>query len=58
MGVPRAIDKGPIVAMLAALDALGAAKIPLSANLKFFLEGEEEQGSPNLATTLGAHRDC
>jgi len=50
-------DKGPIVAMLAALDALGAAKIPLSANLKFFLEGEEEQGSPNLATTLGAHRE-
>jgi acetylornithine deacetylase/succinyl-diaminopimelate desuccinylase-like protein len=31
-------DKGPIVAMLAAIDALAAAKIPLSANLKFFLE--------------------
>jgi len=50
-------DKGPIVAMLAALDALDAAKIPLSANLKFFLEGEEEAGSPHLAGTLGAHRD-
>ena len=50
-------DKGPIVAMLAAIDALDAAKIPLSANLKFFLEGEEEQGSPNLAKTLVAHRD-
>ena len=49
-------DKGPIVAMLAALDALDAAKIPLSANLKFFLEGEEEAGSPNLARTLAAHR--
>ncbi|MEX0735284.1 MAG: M20/M25/M40 family metallo-hydrolase [Steroidobacteraceae bacterium] len=50
-------DKGPIVAMLAAIDALAAAKIPLSANLKFFLEGEEEAGSPNLARTLATHRD-
>ena len=50
-------DKGPIVAMLAALDALNAAKIPRSVNLKFFLEGEEETGSPNLAKTLAAHRD-
>lgn len=49
-------DKGPIVAMLAAIDALRAARIPLSANLKFFLEGEEEAGSPNLARTLAAHR--
>jgi acetylornithine deacetylase/succinyl-diaminopimelate desuccinylase-like protein len=50
-------DKGPIVALLAALDALDAAKIPLSANLKFFLEGEEEAGSPHLAKTLQAHRE-
>ena len=50
-------DKGPIVAMLAAVDALDAAKIPLSANLKFFLEGEEEAGSPNLARTLATHRE-
>jgi acetylornithine deacetylase/succinyl-diaminopimelate desuccinylase-like protein len=50
-------DKGPIVAMLAAIDALKAAKIPLSANLKFFLEGEEEAGSPNLARTLEEHRE-
>jgi acetylornithine deacetylase/succinyl-diaminopimelate desuccinylase-like protein len=49
-------DKGPIVAMLAAIDALRAANIPLSANLKFFLEGEEEAGSPNLARTLETHR--
>ena len=49
-------DKGPIVALLAALDALDAAKIPLSANLKFFLEGEEEAGSPSLAKTLKTHR--
>lgn len=51
-------DKAPIVAMLAALDALTAADIPLSANLKFFLEGEEEAGSPNLARTLALHRDA
>ena len=31
--------------------------MPLSANLKFFLEGEEEAGSPNLARTLAVHRD-
>lgn len=50
-------DKAPIVAMLAAIDAMRAANIPLSANLKFFLEGEEEAGSPNLARTLELHRD-
>lgn len=50
-------DKSPIIAMLAALDAMRAANIPLSANLKFFLEGEEEAGSPNLARTLEANRD-
>ncbi len=49
-------DKAPIVAMLAAIDALRAANIPLSANIKFFLEGEEEAGSPNLARTLEATR--
>jgi acetylornithine deacetylase/succinyl-diaminopimelate desuccinylase-like protein len=51
-------DKGPIVALLAAVDALDAAKIPLSANLKVFLEGEEEAGSPHLAATLAAHREA
>jgi acetylornithine deacetylase/succinyl-diaminopimelate desuccinylase-like protein len=49
-------DKAPIVAMLAALDALRAERVPLSVNLKFFLEGEEEAGSPNLARTLAANR--
>jgi len=50
-------DKSPIIAMLAAIDAMRAANIPLSANLKFFLEGEEEAGSANLARTLELHRD-
>ena len=51
-------DKAPIVAVLAAIDALRAANIPLSASIKFFLEGEEEAGSPNLARTLALHRDA
>ncbi len=50
-------DKGPIVALLAALDALRAAKIPLAVNLKVILEGEEENGSPHLESTLLAHRE-
>ncbi len=50
-------DKSPIVAMLVALDALAANQIPLSVNLKFFLEGEEEAGSANLRTILAKYRD-
>lgn len=48
-------DKAPIVGVLAALDALKAAAIPLSVNLKLFLEGEEEAGSPHLDALLRAH---
>jgi acetylornithine deacetylase/succinyl-diaminopimelate desuccinylase-like protein len=50
-------DKGPIVAMLAALDALKAAGVRPAVNLKVFLEGEEEAGSPHLTQILQAHRD-
>lgn len=50
-------DKSPIVAMLAALDALRAARIPLSVNLKVFLEGEEEAGSEHLHDMLQRHAD-
>ncbi len=50
-------DKGPIVAMLTALDALRAAGVEPSVNLKFFFEGEEEAGSPNLAAQLAAHAE-
>ena len=45
-------DKAPIAALLAALDALQAAGIPLTSNLKFLFEGEEELGSPHLAEYL------
>ncbi len=50
-------DKAPIAAMLAALDALHAAGTPLTSNLVFFLEGEEEAGSPHLGAYMKAHRD-
>ena len=42
-------DKAPIIAILAALDALKATGKKPSVNLKFFFDGEEEAGSPNLA---------
>ncbi|HSO76656.1 MAG TPA: M20/M25/M40 family metallo-hydrolase, partial [Blastocatellia bacterium] len=41
-------DKGPIIAMLAALDALRASNRKLTVNLKFLFDGEEEAGSPHL----------
>jgi acetylornithine deacetylase/succinyl-diaminopimelate desuccinylase-like protein len=45
-------DKAPIVAMLAALDALKATGVAPSVNLKFFFEGEEEAGSGHLRAML------
>ncbi len=50
-------DKSPIVAILTALDALRASRIPLSVNVKLILDGEEEAGSEHLEETLLAHRD-
>lgn len=50
-------DKAPIIAMLAAIDALRAARIPLRVNVKFFFEGEEEAGSPHLAEILDKYRE-
>ena len=50
-------DKSPIVALLAALDALRAKRIPLAVNLKVLFEGEEEAGSPNLQKTLELHKN-
>ncbi|HEY3137588.1 MAG TPA: M20/M25/M40 family metallo-hydrolase [Blastocatellia bacterium] len=41
-------DKAPIIAMLAALDALKASNARPTANLKFLFDGEEEAGSPHL----------
>ncbi|HEU4388214.1 MAG TPA: M20/M25/M40 family metallo-hydrolase [Blastocatellia bacterium] len=50
-------DKAPIIAMLAALDALKAFGIKPVVNLKFFFEGEEEAGSRHLEKLLLRHKD-
>ena len=49
-------DKAPIVAILRALDALRATNTPLTSNIKFFFEGEEEAGSPHLSETVARHK--
>jgi acetylornithine deacetylase/succinyl-diaminopimelate desuccinylase-like protein len=48
-------DKAAIMAMLSALDRLQAQD--LSANLKFFFEGEEEAGSPHLERIVKENKD-
>jgi acetylornithine deacetylase/succinyl-diaminopimelate desuccinylase-like protein len=50
-------DKAPIVAMLAALDALRATGRAPRVNLKFLFEGEEEAGSPHLEEAVRRHAD-
>jgi acetylornithine deacetylase/succinyl-diaminopimelate desuccinylase-like protein len=50
-------DKAPIQALLTAMDALRAAKVPSSVNLKVFFEGEEEAGSPHLPDVFRQHGD-
>ncbi len=45
-------DRAPIVGWMAALDALRASGRRPTVNLKFFLEGEEEAGSPHLGKIL------
>jgi acetylornithine deacetylase/succinyl-diaminopimelate desuccinylase-like protein len=50
-------DKSPIVAFLAAVEALDAAGIGLTSNVRVIIEGEEEAGSPNLEATVRTHTD-
>ncbi|HSD26792.1 MAG TPA: M20/M25/M40 family metallo-hydrolase, partial [Vicinamibacteria bacterium] len=50
-------DKAPILAILAALDALRASAVTPSVNLRLFFEGEEEAGSPHLAAVLARNRE-
>ncbi len=50
-------DKSPIVALLRSIDALRDSGLPLSVNLKFFFEGEEEAGSGHLRSFLERYRD-
>jgi acetylornithine deacetylase/succinyl-diaminopimelate desuccinylase-like protein len=50
-------DKAPIIAVLAALDALQALNKKPTVNLKFFFEGEEEAGSANLEALVKRNSD-
>lgn len=48
-------DKGSIVGILTAVDALRAVHRDPAVNVKFFFEGEEEAGSPHLREMLTRH---
>ncbi len=50
-------DTAPIIGLLTALDALKAAGIAPTSNIKVILDGEEEAGSPNLVPAIGRYRD-
>ena len=50
-------DKAPIVALLAAVDALKASGAQPTSNVKVILDGEEEARSPSLGATMGRYRD-
>jgi acetylornithine deacetylase/succinyl-diaminopimelate desuccinylase-like protein len=50
-------DKATIIALLTAFDALKAARITPSVNMKFFFEGEEEAGSNHLGAILTKYKD-
>ena len=50
-------DKAPIVALLAALDAVAAAGAEPAVELVLCLEGEEESGSTHLGELMAAHAD-
>ncbi len=50
-------DKSPLIALMTALDALQANRIPITVNLKFFFEGEEEAGSPHMRAFLEKYKD-
>jgi acetylornithine deacetylase/succinyl-diaminopimelate desuccinylase-like protein len=45
-------DKGGVMAILTAFTAIKESNISLPYNIKFFFEGEEEQGSPHLSQVL------
>jgi acetylornithine deacetylase/succinyl-diaminopimelate desuccinylase-like protein len=50
-------DKSPIIAVLAALDALRASGRQPSVNLKVFLDGEEEGGNDHMAELLTKYQE-
>ena len=50
-------DKAPIIAIISALDAINAARLPVHSNLKFVFEGEEEAGSVHLPAIIEKYKD-
>lgn len=50
-------DKSPIIMTLAAIDALAAAGLAPSSNIRVILDGEEEAGSPNLVPAITKYRE-
>lgn len=50
-------DKAPIISMFTVLDAFEKANITPSVNIRFFLEGEEEKGSPTLRALMEENKD-
>ena len=50
--VPLGDDKAPVIALMAAIDALVASGDMPNITIKLFLDGEEERGSPTLAGVL------
>jgi len=50
-------DKLPVIAFVHVLDAMKAAGIPPSVNIKLLLDGEEEQGSPTVVPVLEQNRE-
>ena len=50
-------DKGAVMAALQGVRAYLATGTPLPVSVVFFIEGEEEIGSPNLAPFMREHRD-
>lgn len=51
-------DKAGVMAILTAFDALRAAGLRPTVNLKFFFEGEEEAGSPHIVEIMSRNRDA
>ncbi|HEU4870305.1 MAG TPA: M20/M25/M40 family metallo-hydrolase, partial [Pyrinomonadaceae bacterium] len=45
-------DKAGVMAILTAFSALKSKGVPLTSNVKFFFEGEEEAGSPHLGEII------
>jgi acetylornithine deacetylase/succinyl-diaminopimelate desuccinylase-like protein len=50
-------DKAPIVALVAALDALKSLGIAPTSNIRVILDGEEEAGSTSLVPAIAKYRD-